>query len=173
MNVEVSVNALAGLPAPVGAHELAWSYLLDVVFADAYHARLETLRLALPTASLLGDVQLRAKLSRGKGGEGVGVASLAALCPPVEGARRVYCLEFGVLAPSALRSARSKIAGLQRERQLSVYSWRARLYGLPIRVSGWRERPDRQDHATAAMRQAFTCEGRVPAYYHLGVWSGL
>lgn len=172
MKVEVSVSALAGLPAPVGAHELAWSYLLDTVFADAYHARLGTLRLALPTACLLDDVQLRAALSQGEG-EGVGVAALAAACPPVHGARRVYRLEFGVLAPGALRSTPTATTGLKLERQLSIYSWRARLYGVPMRLNGWRRRPDRQDRVTAAMRRLFACEGRVPAYYHLGVWSGL
>lgn len=173
MNVEVSVNPLLSLPALHGAHELAWSYLLDAVFADAYHAELRMLRLSLPSTSLLDDVHTRAELSYRGEGSGSGVALMSTQHAFVQGAQRVYHLEFGALAPGVLRGVIPfDVAGFRLERQLSVYSWQARFYGLPIRLSGWLKRPYLQDRAVATMRRAFACEGSVPAYYHLSIWSG-
>lgn len=63
MNVELDLKTLPAQPAPHGPHGLAWSYVLDTVFADAAHAGVDTLHLTLPHADLAEEVTLRGSLT--------------------------------------------------------------------------------------------------------------
>lgn len=177
MNVEVSVSPLAGLPAPVGAHELAWSYLLDAVMADAHRLALGALHVSVPAPDLSGELQLRAALSRGEqqpAGAGVGAALLGSERTPATAvpadATRLYSLEFGVLAARALRRVRTETRGWRLEEQLSVYCLGARLWGVPIRAAALLGRADLGDRAMFGMRRTFASPRRRPAFYHLTIW---
>lgn len=174
MNVEVSVSPLAGLPAPVGAHELAWSYLLDAVMADAHRRGLGALRVSVPEASLKADMHLRAALSRRERqaaeGPGVGAALLGSERVLPADATRLYSLEFGLLASGALRRVRTETRGWRLEEHLSVYCLSARLWGGPIRAAALLGRTDLGDRAMFGMRRAFASKHRHPAFYHLCIW---
>lgn len=178
MKVEITISPIPNLPEPTRAHELAWFYLLDAVIADAYHTRLDVLRLSLPSDVLKGEAQLRGELSQdtsgvnGVGGR-VGVALLGLKQVLPAEVQRAYVLHFGVLAPRALRRGKisKKMHGWQLEQWLSIYSAQTYLHGLPIRLSLLLRRPDLYDRAMFAMRRDFVSEGRVPAYYHLSTWS--
>lgn len=178
MNVEVSVSPLTGLPAPVGAHELAWSYLLDAVMADAHRLALGALHVSVPEPGLKGELRLRAALSCGERqpgtGAGVGAALLGsertlATAVPAD-ATRLYSLEFGVLAARALRRVRTETRGWRLEEQLSVYCLSARLWGVPIRTAALLGRADLGDRAMFGMRRTFASPRRCPAFYHLTIW---
>lgn len=171
MKVDVRVRELPGMPEPNGPHALSWSYLLDAVFADAYHRRLASLRVLVPAAALAAEVEERADVTPPRPDTvGAGVAWLTGAPDAAEGAddgpEARYLLTFGRLAPRVLRSSNGVPDPSMKDR-LSVYTWRARLLGLSIRLAAMRRRPEAQDRALAAMRRAFACAGDAPAYYHL------
>lgn len=197
MKVTVTVSPLESLPAASGAHELAWSYLLDAIFADAYTSGLAELHIDLPHAELEDAVKLRTPplqraasrskhtgvKSPGKGLSGSAVLGGALLRDPAlvstpprlsdldfGAPRRLYTLGFGSLAPSQLRRLRAHTAGWQRLTQLNVYCWPARLWGFPIRSAALLGRNDLEDRALFAMRRTFTSYRRRPAFYHLTSW---
>ncbi len=163
MKLEVRVVPLP-IPEPVGAHELAWSYLLDWVFADAYHAGVAGLRMTLPSEALVAEAELRAELS-GEGGEGWGVALLGGGDEPLAGARRVYTLAFrGVVAPPPGTGR-----GWVEEAALYVYTWRARAWGgvmLLASLLGW---PSIGDWAWHRVRREFAATRPTLAYYRLSI----
>lgn len=175
LRLELSLDPLVQLPAPVGAHELAWSYLLDAVIADAYGAGLSLLRLSLPAEGLEDEVRLRAALSRrakGASRDAIGVALLGAAHLPPGDATRLYCVTFGLLAPRELRTLSVPVAAPWRlADELSVYCLPAQLWGGPIRLASLFNRPDLGDRAMFKMRRLFVRRGRYPAYYHLKIWS--
>lgn len=183
MNLEVSVSPLASLPLPSGAHELAWSYLLDFVVADASMRGLGALHVSVPSAALVAPLELRASVSRNFGvkpngaeagtavGREVGVALLGFERRLPAGATRLYSLEFGLLAPAALRRTRSETQGWQLERRLNVYSLPAYLWGGFIRVSAPLYSKALSDQAMFRMRRAFTLERSLAAFYHLAIWT--
>ena len=174
LRLELSLNSLAQLPAPVGAHELAWSYLLDAVIADAYGAGLSLLRVSLPVAGLEDEVRLRAALSRraeAASPAATGVAFLGAAHLPLGDATRLYRVTFGFLAPRDLRTLPVPVTVPWRlTDELSVYCLPARLWGGPIRAAALLNRPDLGDRAMFRMRRLFVRRGRHPAYYHLEFW---
>ena len=172
MNVTITHAPLPGLPPPTGPHELAWSYILDAVFADAYHAGVGHLRVILPTAALTGNVEIRALVSRRTPQpERQGVADLGGGETPVGDATRVYAMGFGTMAPSALRRlGRIEPPGFTSVSHLSCFTPAARLWGVPIRLAQSIGRPDLVDRGMAAMRRAFAAERDPHAYYQLSVW---
>ncbi len=172
MRVDIEVNEIAGLPAPRGQHELAWSYILDAVFADAYHAGVGDLQVILPTAALTADVEIRALVSRRTPPPvGRAIADLAGGKALVGDATRTYSLGFGTMAPRALRSlGRNEPTGLAMVGHLSCFTPAARLWGIPIRLAGSIDRPDLVDRGMAAMRRSFAAERDPHAYYQLSVW---
>ena len=172
MNVTITHAPLPGLPPPTGPHELAWSYILDAVFADAYHAGIAQLQVILPTDRLTEDVEIRALLSRRpETPGGTAVADLGGGNPSFAGANRAYLLRFGTLAPRALRSLeRSAPEGLTLASNLCCFTPATRLWGIPIRFASAASRPDLVDRAMAAMRRSFGAERDPHAYYQLTTW---
>lgn len=172
MRVEVAVSPLPMLPPPLGAHELAWSYLLDAVMADASGAKLGALQVSVPDAALAEEVRLRAELSCEGERARLGAALFGAEGAIPTGTTRLYRLEFGVLAPRALRRLRTKVPdGWRCEAQLSVYRVQAKGWGGLIRLGALLGRTDLGDRAVFAMRRSFAAPGHPLAYYHLSVWS--
>jgi hypothetical protein len=172
MNVEVQVRSLSGLPTLSGPHELSWNYILDKVFADAFEHGLTELEIVLPSNALLETTKLRAQLTRSK--EVIpkkGLALLAGEIPVLsEKYARLYLLEFGRLAPSALRRPVVLPATWKREHRTSIFSLQSKLLGIPIRVTEFLKRRDWTDRAGFKMRQSFASSTDVPAYYHLSTW---
>ncbi|PYE55648.1 hypothetical protein DES52_10211 [Deinococcus yavapaiensis KR-236] len=158
----------SAFPAAVGADQLAWSHLLDFIFADAYRQGVSRLRLrGLPTF-LEPDVQLRAQLSgRGAGREALVLG--ASHEAPSQGVCRVYTITGGVLASPSLRW-RPMLSNWRRLEVRSVLTWRALAWGIPIRMAYLASRPDLADRAHFAMRRDFAYAGLTPARYTLTVW---
>ena len=173
MNVTITHAPLPGLPPPTGPHELAWSYILDAVFADAYHAGVSALDAVLPTGLLDDDVQLRAELTRPRAGSAYrAVFGCRADPSALSGAVRWYQLGFGRLAPAALRAHKVKPpTDWRREACWGYFTLAARAWGVPIRAAHTLRRPDLVDRAMAAMRGSFARPGDRGAYYVLDVWS--
>jgi len=173
MVVEIHVRELAGFPDISGAHELSWSYILDAVFADAYHAGVDRLTCTLPTKALATAVQLRADLTQvvERPAGGTAVAELTGGAPPVELPDRLYALSFGAAAPRRLRAGPTVRPAMALSTSLSVFTLPARLWGVPLRLFAALRRPDLYDRASFAMRRDFARTDHVPAYYHLSVWS--
>lgn len=173
MVVNVQVQPLAGFPEVTGAHELAWSYILDAVFADAYHAGLSALSINLPSQSLKVATELRAELSRREGdsgAEGVVLLGRSDTFPP--NCRRAYSLWFGRLAPRALQRLQSRqVEGWDLQSHLSVFTLKARLWGVPIRLFKSMNRPDLVDRAMFVMRRDFASYQSTTSYYNLNIWS--
>ena len=173
MNVTITHALLPALPPPTGPHELAWSYILDAVFADAYHAGVTDLDVQLPTADLDEDVRLRAELSRGRS-EDTSRAAMTCLSDavvPTE-ALKWYRLGFGRLAPASLRTPTpAPPEGWRHQESWGYFTLAARLWGLPIRGAYVLRRPDLVDRAMAGMRMRFARPGNRSAYYVLDVWS--
>lgn len=172
MNVTITHAPLPGLPAPTGPHELAWSYILDAVFADAYHAGVGHLQVVLPTDRLDDDVEIRGFVSRRTPpSEVMAVADLAGGETPLGDATCVYSLGFGTMAPRALRRlGRSEPPGFMLVSHLSCFTPAARLWGIPIRLARSVDRPDFIDRGMASMRRSFAVERDPHAYYQLSVW---
>lgn len=163
MELEVQLNPLPGFPALEGAHELAWSYLLDVLFADAYHAGVGRLEVVLPHPDLREGVGLRARLTPSSGDK----TGLALLAPAPSGkADRVYTLEFGLLAPARLRRTKPTRPGKEPQGSLYVYTLRAKLAGLGMRSPN----PAWADRAWRAVRQHFASTQSTPSFYRLLIW---
>lgn len=172
MHVTIKHAPLPGLPLPTGPHELAWSYVLDAVFSDAYHAGIGHLQVTLPFENLVPAVEVRAQLSRGmRPSAANATADLSGSLSQVTDATRVYLLGFGALAPRALRSiARCQTTGLTLVGHLSCLTPAARLWGIPIRLAQAMKREDLVDRSMAAMRRSFASERDPHAYYQLNVW---
>lgn len=164
MELEVQLNPLPGFPYPEGAHELAWSYLLDAIFADAYHAGVSRLEVMLPHPALVEGFELRASLTPTAPG---GKTGLALLAPGrTAKAERTYTLEFGLLAPARLRRAKPVRPGKEPEHSLYVYTLQAKLAGLGMRLPS----PASADWAWRAVRQNFASPQPTPSFYRLFTW---
>jgi hypothetical protein len=162
MKLELALTPLESFPSLQGAHQLAWNYLLDKVFADAYHAGAGTLQLTLPSQDLVVEAELRASLT-GARGDKTARAILGSNSANgfSRAADTVYLLRYGLLAGTF----RQHNAGSRASHLLSVFTWQARAFGLPIRALG--RSPQLVDRASFAMRRVFASDTFVPAYYHL------
>ena len=169
MRVDLSTSPILGFPNPVGAHELAWSYLLDAIFADAFHAALDRLVVMLPHTDLLPGAALRATLSRqAKAGGGTGVALLGSKRELPQEWSRLYVLDFGALAPASLRSNNLGVPPDSAvNSRLSVFGLRARLAGIPIRLASLLRRPDLHDRYMYSMRSRFAPGRDITSFYQL------
>lgn len=173
MRLRHTPHELPGLPDPVGAHHLAWSYLLDAVCADAYHAGVTELELALP-AAFAAEIEARRPFPGSvapSASGGTATAVLAVGGPRAEQSRH-YRLRFGALAPAALRaSTRVGVADPEFElvARLHVYTLRTRLLGVPMRLLNLLERPRPADRALIALRHAFASHRPTPSYYLLEI----
>lgn len=165
MELHLRVEALPGFPDLDGAHELAWGYLLDRVFGDAYQAGVGSLTLVLPHPALAEWARWRAEQTPAKG-ERTGFAALDGSRP--QGADRVYALRFGLLAPAALRRRGRHPALSRLESRLYVYTLPALLASLPMRLSA----PRLRDVGWLGMRRNFVSEKPVMAYYCLEIGGG-
>lgn len=166
MELEIRIEPLPGFPDLDGAHELAWGYLLDRVFGDAYQAGVGSLTLVLPHPALAEWAEWRAEQTPAKGGRR-GFAALDGSRP--QSADRVYTLRFGLLAPAALRNrARGVSVTPQVESRLFVYTLPALLASLPMRLSA----PRLRDMGWLGMRCNFVSEKPVAAYYCLEIGGG-
>jgi hypothetical protein len=163
MKLELALTPLEGFPSLQGAHQLAWNYLLDKVFADAYHAGVGTLQLTLPNKDLVVEAELRAHLTPARGDK-IARALLGSNSTNTfsKTADTVYLLRYGFLAGTRFRNQNN---GSRASHLLSVFTWQARAFGLPIRALG--RSPQLVDRASFAMRKVFASETFVPAYYHL------
>lgn len=163
MELEVQLNPLPGFPALEGAHELAWSYLLDAIFADAYHAGVRRLQVVLPHLDLREGVELRSRLTPPSGDN----TALVLLAPaPLGKAERTYTLEFGLLAPASLRRTQPVRPGKEPEQRLYIYTLRSKLAGLGMRLPS----PAASDRAWRRVRQGFASPQPTPSFYRLLIW---
>ncbi|WP_018464972.1 hypothetical protein [Calidithermus timidus] len=165
MELDLRVEALPGFPDLDGAHELAWGYLLDRVFSDAYHSGVGSLSLVLPHPALEEWARWRAEQTPAKGGRS-GFAALDGSRP--QSAERIYALRFGLLAPAALRSRTPAGAIPRVESRLFVYTLPALLASLPMRLNA----PRLRDVGWLGMRRHFVSEKPVAAYYCLEIGGG-
>lgn len=173
MIVDVELEEVGGFPRPIGPHELSWSYILDFVFSDAYHANVERLICVLPSKDLVDAVELRAELTPHKSGRGSGVAiaDLAGRGVACRDYARTYALALGMIAPKRLRSQITRpLADTPPATTLSVFTLAARLSGIPLRAYWTARLPRHYDRASFAMRRRFTRSRVTPAYYHLYAW---
>ena len=170
MRLELSVSPLSDLPAPNGPHELAWSYLLDAIFADAFKQRVAVLHLDLPHDDLYDDAILRTELTPAQPNEHGHAAALLGESQDIpDEAARLYTLSFGRLAPRSLQQRQHKTsASYQHVDALSAFSLAARLWGIPIRLAQLAHRPDLHDQTIFAMRRDFSRYGLC--YYRLSTW---
>lgn len=171
MDVHHTHHPLPGLPAPEGAHRLAWSYLLDAACADAHHAGIALLDAALPP-TFAAELNARSGFPQAPAYPTGARASLGIGPPPADVARH-YRLCFGPLAPARLRAAaggEDAFAGFERTESLYVYTLRSRLLGVPMRVLNLLDLPQPADRALIALRYAFASRRATPAYYRLETW---
>jgi hypothetical protein len=162
---------LDGLPAPTGAHALAWSYLLDAVCADAYHAGIARLDLTLP-AALADEIAARLPFVPRPSNNGP-VATFDAGGDADPAAQRHYRLRFGLLAPRALRAhsaGQSAPSGFALANTLYVYTLHTRLLGIPMRLFNMMARPQPADRALIALRYSFASDRPTPSTYLLETW---
>jgi hypothetical protein len=173
MRLEITHHSIPGFPPPVGPHELAWSYILDTIFADAYHTGIASLHISLPTKQLYDDVTLRAELSQTTRKNGQHALALLGKDRNVAGNYgRIYLLNFGATAPRTLQRLSVKdLPGARREYQQSLFSLKARFWGIPIRLAHAMKRPDLVDRAMFAMRRDFAQTEDPYAFYRLSIWS--
>lgn len=176
MRLEHIVTKIPGLPPPEGAHQLVWSYLLDAVCADAYHAGVQLLRVALPS-SLASELEARtvlAPLPTTTVGGQQKTASFG-LAASRDSDLRSYRLRFGLLAPPSLRGrafpASSQSADFDLSSSLFVYTLRTRLLGIPMRLFNLLRQPLVADRALIGLRHEFTSERPTTCYYILEIWS--
>jgi hypothetical protein len=172
MKVSVAFTSVAEPTTPVGAHELAWSYVLDTVVADAYTQRLAALHFVLPR-TLGDDLALRTKLStqaRQGGGASVGAALLSDTYSVPMNAARLYTLEIGGFAAFTYPRPSPPASGWRVVRQLSIYCLPAYLWGVLIRAADLFGSRALSDWAMHRMRRAFARSGRHSAFYQLTIW---
>ncbi len=172
LSVTTQVQARAGLPALTGAHELAWSFLLDQVFGRADHAGVAQLEVWLPQASLEPETSLRAELTRARGeARGLAMLDFGTLSPHrLDGFDWVAVLSGGTLAPRSLRG-NPRLQGFTLQERRYVLTWWVRVWGAGIRLAYLCRRPDLADRASFGMRRSFARAEPVAAFYVLSIWS--
>ncbi|GGJ75762.1 hypothetical protein [Deinococcus aquiradiocola] len=160
------------VPAVEGAHELAWSYLLDQVFSRAALAGVGFLQARLPAPGLEAEAELRGWLTPAHADD-TGVAALdfrGVNEHDLNGAQWVAVLHGGPLAPRALRDVPPLPARFTLQESRYLLTWGVRAWGAGIRLAYLARRPDLADRAGFAMRRSFVSVKRVPAYYVLSIW---
>ncbi|MBS3933258.1 MAG: hypothetical protein KGZ35_02795 [Truepera sp.] len=76
------------------------------------------------------------------------------------------------MAPRVLQKlSLRRLPGARLERTHGVFTLKARLWGIPIRLAGALNRPDLTDRAMFAMRRDFASSLDPSAYYQLSTWS--
>lgn len=157
-------------PAPTGPHALAWAAILDRVVADASRQGLATLRvIGLPSA-LEANLRLRTETvhvvepSRGQA-----ILTCGPTLPDLNGVDRLYTVSGGLLAPKGLRWSPHP-GGFTAQSSRTLFSLRARAWGVPIRLAYLARRPDLADRAGFAMRRDFSGPADQPGYYTLTIW---
>ena len=169
MKVSVSVVPDAHFPPPHGAHEMAWAYILDAVFADAHSTGVSSLDIILPLEAVRTAARLRADLSAVGRPSSAGATAVLAAGHTTTHADRIYHVDLGLLAGE--RGAWARARGAQRPtRSVSVFTLHARLAGLAIRTGGALNTPALTDAGIARMRRSFVAPGWKPAFYHLSQW---
>jgi hypothetical protein len=175
LNLELHMQLIEHYPAPVGAHGLAWSYLLDNLFADAYAHNVTTMTVVLPHQGLVALCERRAHLSAQAALPHAGGTALAQFAPTnAFGELRVdrfYSLEHGLLAPRHLRTDQVKRTNWQLDAQLFVLTWQVKLWGAAMKLLNQAQRPQLADRATFAMRRYFASATPTPSFYILRGWS--
>lgn len=166
MNVVLDRVKGPGLPPLLGPHLLAWTALLDEVFADAYHHELETLHFAVPDAVLEEPISLRADLTPTReDATGVGSVIVGSSGTHPTSATRRYRVRFGM---------RGFIFGWATQpgmTRLTAFTLRAAAWSAPIRLARLLGDPHLQDHFHYAMRAGFTDDRHGRAFYSLTVSS--
>lgn len=164
MIVSCRLAAQAPYPLPVGgAHALAWTYILDWIFSDAYHAKVRHLECHLGWAHLDHELSLRGSLSGPGRGSAIAVAWLGASGALSKRASRLYVVHSRCIAPGE--------PGWSLRGHYFIYTWGSRLWGIPIRLATWAGRPDWDDRMMYRMRRGFIAPHRAPCRYQLAIWN--
>jgi hypothetical protein len=165
MKLDLSLRPIPDYPAPQGAHELAWSYLLDLIFGHAYQAGLSRLKLVLPHKGLVEGAELRASLCQNRklSTERTGLAWLSDHFV-VESAHVVYALRYGWLAPRLLRQIVAPQFGAL-ESSYQVYTLVSMLAGLGMRSNNSLH----SDRAWLMLRRQFATMHKLPSFYQLEI----
>lgn len=171
MKLELSITPVAAFPKLDGPHKLAWQYLLDTIFAEAYHAGVGKLNVSVPSEALVPELELRAELTPALGNS-VGIAMLGATMSPPPQAQKAFTLAYGSLAPKALRTAgTARLEGWQLKQSLYVLTWQVKALGLPMNLLNQWRAPHLADPAMFAMRGSFARSKSTPSYYRLCEWT--
>ena len=167
MKLELEVKPIPHFPAPEGGHELAWSYVFDLIFGHAYQAGLSRLKMVLPHQGLVAGAELRASLSATPlfkhPTDHTGLAWLSDQFV-VESAHCLYVLRYGYLAPKPLRQVVAPQFG-QLESSYRVYTLMSMLAGLGMRSNN----SFHSDRAWLMLRRQFASERKVPSFYQLEI----
>lgn len=174
MKVQFTQHDWPQVPDLIGAHKLAWSYLLDYIFADTYHHHVDILELSVPNLGVAREVNERTTVTPSSSrsvSSAFAQLSFSNDMPPQ--AQRIYRLHFGVLAPVSLRRHHrpTVLAGRTRVASLYVYTWQALMLGIPMRLGNALSCPHWADRSLAKIRQTFTTTDSCPAFYRLDTWT--
>lgn len=170
MQVDIEITPNPGLSRVVGAHELAWCYIFDAIFADAYATGIRELDFVLPTAALVREVELRAEMTPALPAATGTARAVLTNVRAERGPDRVYTLHLGLTAGRIPWHSAVRPTGYVRQSGLSVFTWRARFLGIAIRLAHALDRPALADRTMYTVRKFFIGRRTAPAYYHLSVW---
>lgn len=156
-----------------GPHELAWSVMLDSVFADAFHAGVRNLTVSLSHSDLMDHAKLRAELTPTRGDRtAILCQTFDMLADPIYDL--AYTIEHGGVLGGAIQKRQLIASHSWTARQQTwVYTWRSRLIGIPIRIANMMGRADQVDRQMRRMRGVFVSRKPTISYYHLTVWERL
>lgn len=145
-----------------GPHELAWSMMLDVIYADAYRHDIGDIRFAVGIDELHEEIALREGFARHNTAD----HAAAWLCKQGVAAdeHRLYLVER--VGDSVQIPAKWAL-----DRTYYVFTWRARWMGVFIRLAQALRQPQWVDKAMYRMRKVFFSERATPSYYKLHIWT--
>jgi hypothetical protein len=161
-----------------GAHALSWAFLLDYIFADTYHRGVGELQFVVGHPGLMEAIEQRAEVTPDPSAAGPAGApkALAALAAPASRGQEasadvLYTVEYGPLAPPSLRRNNpQQPGGWALDKQLAVFTWKARALGILLRVAAALHRPRALDSIMQRVNRVFVSEQSIPAFYYLKIW---
>lgn len=161
MSMQISTIPTHPVPALTGAEELSWHYILNLIFSHAYHLGCESIHFMIPDSSPLRTmIELRQRAA-GLMADRSGKTALA-WCLPGQGVSQAqinkYQYVFSLTPPS--------LPSTQILTQYSIWTYRARIYGLAIRLTeSWNVA--KRDYFMNRANGVFVMQGHRAARYHL------
>ncbi len=165
MNVTWSV---ANQKKPTSApHELAWQYALDMVLAHAYTHRITHLQCVSPWQPIVGLIKPNPGMHVAPNHDEEAIAFFGVRPTWPLTAQTIYV--FNESPVTQLNALRPPPPWVLRERYY-VYTHRAKVFGLLMRMAQWMRRPDIEDWAVFRVRRNYVSRSPRHASYRLAVW---